>query len=210
MSFKLRIASLLLFLSFPMASFAGVKSGCPNSYIHRASSNRMESELYLIKIPSNFSRDGINVLATYKSISSRQNPSHKCVHTDIDDMYDTYTKGACKNLQSGRVTSIYGGRGYEVMEDGNTQMSDGYNGEFIEDSNGTRLRIFSGISGGLHKMNCSRNGSPLSSCHIIRDCNSGSIEAIIISYAFRGYVMLQRAVETGFVNTYKSTPKVEF
>jgi len=209
MSFKLRIASLLFFLVFPMASFAQVSPGCSNSYIRKSPSNRMESQLYLIEVPLYFSPSEADILATYKSISSQQNPSHQCVFTKSYAQW--YEEGVCKNLQSGRVTSIWGGSGYRIGEDGNTQISDrcynyGNACAYIEDSKGNRIEINNDITHDLYQINVNNDAY----WHIIRECSSGSIEAITLMKAFPGYAILQRSVETGFVNTYRSAPSIQF
>jgi len=209
MSFKLRIASFLFFLAFPMTSFAGSSPGCPNSYIRKSPSNRMESQLYLIKVSLDFSPRSADVLATYKSISSQQNPSHQCVFTDSEGYW--YKEGVCKNLQSGRVTSIWGGSGYRIEEDGNTTQTDncyGYGSAcaFIEDSKSNRISIDNDVAHDLYEIDVNTD----TAWHVIRDCSSGSIEAITLMNAFPGYAILQRSVETGFVNTYQSAPNIEF
>jgi hypothetical protein len=208
MHFNLRIISLLSFLAFPMASFAQpAKPGCPNSYIQKSPSNRMESQLYLIRVPSTFSPKNVDVLATYKSISSQQKPTHQCVFSDYSV---GYKEGVCKNLKTGRVTSIFYGDGIEIQADGNTiqrtcSPADGC--VFIEDSNSNRIAVSGTIARDLYQIHYGRHSA---AWQVLKDCSSGSIEAITLVNAFPGYAILQRAVETGFVDTYKPAPGLQF
>jgi len=209
MHLKLRITSFLLFLAFPTASFAGSSPGCPNSYIERSPTNSMESEVYLIQVPTDFSLSGVDIIATYKSISSQRKPTHECIFKDSYVYW--YREGVCKNLKSGRVTSIWGGSGYSIGKDGNTRISEGCTNyrsgcAYIEDSKGTRLTIDSDIAHNLYNINVNNDAHG----RILRNCNSGFIEAITLMEAFPGFVLLQRSRETGFVNTYKSAPSIEF
>ena len=209
MSLKPSIASLLLFLTLPTASLAGSSPGCPISFIRKSPSNRMESQLYLIKVPPNFSPRSVDVLATYKSISSKQNPTHQCVFTDSYGYW--YKKGVCKNLKSGRTTSIWGGSGNRISENGYTTQTNncssfGSGCAFIEDSKANRISIDNELAHDLYEI----NANTPQSWHIIKDCSSGSIEAITLWQAFPGYAILQKSTESGFINTSSPSPNLQF
>ena len=260
----LKILFFLFFLAFPMASIAQNSTSCETwrdrnrgchkgglyswrdnfAEIKKSDSNRMESDLYLIKVPSNFNTKKADVLATYKTISSRQKPTHQCVFTDL--FYYTederghrsnlvpdqprYKNGVCKNLKSGSVTSVWNGMGIRIGQDG-YQEKDVYCANYddcalIEDLNGIRIvtenfgkdlyynlgheqsSSFSSFSRWSHTSTTWTTGDLRNNSHVIKDCSSGSIEAISFYYAFPGYAILEKSVETSFVITYKP-PKIQ-
>jgi len=246
----LKISFFLFFLAFPMASIAQNSTSCEtlryrnrgchkgkNDYqresdavIKKSDSNRMESDLYLIKVPSNFKTESADVLATYKTISSRQKPTHQCVFTDFRPDIRRYKNGVCKNLKSGSVTSVWNGMGISIGQDGYQEKDvDCTNYDdcaLIEDLNGIRIvtenfgkdlyynlgheqsSSFSSFSRWTHISPTWTTGDLRNNSHVIKDCSSGSIEAISFYYAFPGYAILEKSVETGFVITYKP-PKIQ-
>jgi len=197
---KLAIIVAALFPFLLASAFAA--DGCPNTYIRRTDSAQKQSDLYLIQVPKGFSPDKADIKATYLSISSRQNPTHHCVFNSHSHGQG-YQEGACKNLVTGRQTSVFGGDGIRISEDGNTTLVHGYDarGPWLEDSNKNRILVgpFNDIASDL---NYSR--------YLISDCHTGMIEGINFRDAFPGYIILERATEKGFVNTYQSAPNIKF
>jgi len=183
---------------------------CSNTYIRVTPQLKKESALYLLKVPQGFDSSSIDIKATYDSVSARQKPTHNCVftqpfHKDSHVGYGNwYEQGACRNNNTGRVTSIYGGSGYLIGDDGNTTTYDGCYGHgsacaLIEDSNGNRIVIDNDIANSLAHVH-----------HLIRDCSNGSVEGINRIRAFPGYIIIEHSSEKGYVNTYNSAPNIKF
>ena len=200
---SMKLASFVPIL-LPLIHVAALAAeGCPNSYIRRSDSVQKQSVLYLIQVPKGFSPSRADIKATYNSIGSSQSPTYQCVFNP--PFYGNgYKSGVCKNLSTGRLSSIYGGTGYRIESDGNTVLDSGCYGygsacAYLEDANRNRIAIDNDIANNLDYAD-----------YIINDCSTGAIEALSFREAFPGYIILERAVEKGFVNTYNSAPDFRF
>lgn len=208
-----RIAAFLLPF-FLGSAYAG--NGCPDQYIKRDKySAQKESTLYLIQVPRSFDSSRADIKATYDSISSSRNPTYQCFFNDLHQGWAKYLEGTCKNMVTGKQSSVFGGNGYEIRQDGYTTItgdcySKNHSGRdhipscaYIEDSNGNRIAIDAGIVSSL-------DGSYSFLGYVLQACNTGAIEALTFRGAFPGYIILERAIEKGFVNTYNGAPNIKF
>ena len=195
------VAIIAALFPFLLASASAADDGCPNSYIKRTNSVQKQSHLYLVQVPKDFSVFEAGIKAMYTSISSRQNPTHQCIFYEYSHPMMFYRRGACKNMVTGRQTSVFGGIGYKIGEDGHTTVTKEYGtiGGFLEDSNKNRILVASDIGRNLDY-----------SEYLISDCTTGTIEGVNFRQAFPGYIIIERASEKGFVNTYQGAPSIKF
>jgi hypothetical protein len=156
------------------------------------------------------------LISYYNKISSERKPTYECEFFNVGSgNYSTnYNEGSCINIETNRKFSVFGGEGIEIAEDGNTQRAGGCFSSsdycsFIEDSNGTRIRINGpNLTRRNYMINWNRDFND--NYVVLSDCRSGKIDSLTIFKAFPGYAIIQRSVETGFVDTYKRQPEIKF
>lgn len=198
------LTSIPLFLAILTSLPAYAGGACDDQYISEGSP-RGAVDVYLIPVPRDFDVKGVNVLQTYQTVSARTNPTFTCNMSGSNGQ-GAFQSISCSVTSNGRIFSPWGGQGIEIASDGNVNSSEcRVDATFpcIEDGNGRRIRIDPefvmrpGYWGG-------RNYK------VVSNCKSGTIDIIAISKAFTGYAQLIRTKQTGFVNTYKSTPQFSF
>jgi hypothetical protein len=187
-------------------------------YFKRSPEVRMDSDIYLLKVPNNFDADKVDVLATYKNISSQQKPTHRCNFFNEqrgDTQFEYYEEGRCTHLRSGNTTSVRRGSGIVIESDGQAKRVDlgssfSWDYSFIQDANGNRINMNpydSGFGRTSYLTSCKHNNNH---CHVVRNCSSGLVETIRIYKAFPGYIILEKSIEAPYLNSFKSAPNIQF
>ena len=212
---KFLIFSALTLTQSSMAQ-ANISSPCPNEYVKPNENNKMTSYLYVIQVDRSFTPKSIDLVSYYNKLSSEKKPTYQCEFTTpAPGNYATnYNEGLCINIQTNKTFSVYGGDGIEISDDGNITSaggcfdSGGYC-SFIEDGNGSRIIIRGdNLTRRNYMITWNRNFSD--NYMIISECASGKIDTLNVFKAFPGYAIIQRSIETGFVDTYQRKPEIKF